>query len=231
MASPIRSVFDREDELFDTFSDFAKAKYERIGIISKDLTPEVVKKIHQNAVLSSSKNIFRDLFKNNIRPGKEKEAELFGKYFAEIEALSIQKKDPNLTFKQFTEIAKQYNELNKRINRMGKRIFDWSAGKVDFSFENISAIFERQTKIVVDKTERKIEKLTTATCASCGKADSFEQALKKCARCMNVMYCSKKCQGEHWEAGHKALCKKATILSTPLPEETTVTTPTVEEVD
>jgi hypothetical protein len=42
-------------------------------------------------------------------------------------------------------------------------------------------------------------------CASCGSLD--KEQLKACARCKAFHYCSKKCQVEHWKAGHKVDCK------------------------
>jgi hypothetical protein len=42
-------------------------------------------------------------------------------------------------------------------------------------------------------------------CASCGSQD--KEQLKACARCKAFHYCSKKCQVEHWKAGHKVDCK------------------------
>ena len=46
-------------------------------------------------------------------------------------------------------------------------------------------------------------------CEACGKK-KFEvggQALKQCARCQDVKYCSVECQRSHWQK-HKRLCKK-----------------------
>jgi hypothetical protein len=46
-------------------------------------------------------------------------------------------------------------------------------------------------------------------CASCGnEANSQDNGkFKACARCKGFCYCSKKCQVEHWKAGHKVDCK------------------------
>jgi hypothetical protein len=43
-------------------------------------------------------------------------------------------------------------------------------------------------------------------CANCGRKGEKE-TLKTCARCKAFHYCSKKCQVEHWKAGHKVDCK------------------------
>ena len=40
-------------------------------------------------------------------------------------------------------------------------------------------------------------------CASCGKKSD---ALKHCARCMNISYCSKSCQQTDWSQ-HKTVCR------------------------
>jgi len=45
--------------------------------------------------------------------------------------------------------------------------------------------------------------MTTLYCSVCDKPSSF-----RCARCISVQYCSKKCQREDW-AEHKAPCKEA----------------------
>ena len=42
-------------------------------------------------------------------------------------------------------------------------------------------------------------------CAMCGCAD--KKQLKVCANCKAFQYCSKKCQVDHWKAGHKVDCK------------------------
>ena len=36
---------------------------------------------------------------------------------------------------------------------------------------------------------------------------SIHGRLKRCARCKVKMYCSKKCQREHWNKTHKHFCK------------------------
>lgn len=40
-------------------------------------------------------------------------------------------------------------------------------------------------------------------CGNCGS----EEALKKCARCLETVYCSKDCQTKHWQL-HKETCRK-----------------------
>ena len=44
-------------------------------------------------------------------------------------------------------------------------------------------------------------------CANCGNKSREKQKFKACARCGAFHYCSKKCQVEHWKAGHKVDCK------------------------
>lgn len=45
-------------------------------------------------------------------------------------------------------------------------------------------------------------------CAKCGKWDygGADVALKRCARCLTMYYCSAACQKEDWP-DHKAICK------------------------
>lgn len=43
-------------------------------------------------------------------------------------------------------------------------------------------------------------------CANCGKISEDKEALKRCAGCKGVSYCSKTCQKDHWHK-HKTTCK------------------------
>ncbi len=47
--------------------------------------------------------------------------------------------------------------------------------------------------------------LAAEECASCC-VPGHRAALKDCARCKLVAYCSKSCQTEHWKVIHKKLC-------------------------
>ena len=44
-------------------------------------------------------------------------------------------------------------------------------------------------------------------CANCNIMSEEMEEFKVCARCKAFYYCSKKCQVEHWKAGHKVDCK------------------------
>ena len=44
-------------------------------------------------------------------------------------------------------------------------------------------------------------------CANCHIESGKKNQFKACARCKAFHYCSKKCQAEHWKAGHKIDCK------------------------
>jgi hypothetical protein len=44
-------------------------------------------------------------------------------------------------------------------------------------------------------------------CANCGTKSREKQEFKACARCKAFHYCRKKCQVQHWKAGHKIDCK------------------------
>ena len=54
-------------------------------------------------------------------------------------------------------------------------------------------------KISISVTFKEADK-----CENCGKA---KEGLKKCARCLQVFYCSKECQVAHFPR-HKVACKK-----------------------
>eukprot|EP00878_Enallax_costatus_P009346 GHUV01009768.1.p1 GENE.GHUV01009768.1~~GHUV01009768.1.p1 ORF type:complete len:387 (+),score=74.62 GHUV01009768.1:293-1453(+) len=58
-------------------------------------------------------------------------------------------------------------------------------------------------------------------CLECGKEETDDQKLLKCATCKTARYCSKECQKAHWRNGHKQVCKA--------PEETSEATK-VEEL-
>ena len=56
-------------------------------------------------------------------------------------------------------------------------------------------------------TELKLSNCWKNVCANCGQFRKVKNQLKACARCKAFYYCSKKCQVEHWKAGHKVDCK------------------------
>ena len=43
--------------------------------------------------------------------------------------------------------------------------------------------------------------------------DDIEWMLRRCARCQAKRYCSKSCQIADWKAGHKLVCKQASVLT------------------
>jgi hypothetical protein len=52
--------------------------------------------------------------------------------------------------------------------------------------------------------------LPRAQCAACGAAQERGKKLQMCSVCMEVGYCGKECQTEHWKrrgGGHKQQCK------------------------
>jgi hypothetical protein len=56
-------------------------------------------------------------------------------------------------------------------------------------------------------TELNLSNPWKSVCANCGQPSRDNKQLKACARCKAFHYCSKKCQVEHWKAGHKVDCK------------------------
>jgi hypothetical protein len=49
----------------------------------------------------------------------------------------------------------------------------------------------------------------TRTCAGCGQIPpAGRSALRRCARCLGVWYCSAACQRQHWRPQHKAACRR-----------------------
>ena len=67
--------------------------------------------------------------------------------------------------------------------------------------------------VVVDGTDRELSCKPNnlnelGSCGHCG-AEKCLDALKKCARCLAVVYCDGACQREHWKwGGHKQACKE-----------------------
>ena len=49
-------------------------------------------------------------------------------------------------------------------------------------------------------------------CFICGKQETAEAPLSRCAGCHIAVYCSKECQKSHWNLSHKALCKDSEKL-------------------
>jgi hypothetical protein len=45
------------------------------------------------------------------------------------------------------------------------------------------------------------------TCSFCNEHYK-RTALRKCAQCLGVLYCSRECQVKHWKDGHKQHCKE-----------------------
>eukprot|EP01084_Bolivina_argentea_P313568 543010_1 len=66
-----------------------------------------------------------------------------------------------------------------------------NASKLKLSTQNNNEI-EQKT---IDKSVTK--------CGNCGK----DNALKRCASCKVIYYCTKECQAMHWKNGHKKICK------------------------
>ncbi|KAM6501526.1 hypothetical protein JOM56_001503 [Amanita muscaria] len=56
-----------------------------------------------------------------------------------------------------------------------------------------------------------------AACVYCKKPQpskaTGEQRLKKCGRCLHVLYCSRQCQKEHWKLGHKTQCSLGALAN------------------
>ena len=60
------------------------------------------------------------------------------------------------------------------------------------------------------KTDSSIRKkeMNSDTCGFCGKHRSTDPtSFKRCARCSQVVYCSKDCQAKDWKQKHKMECK------------------------
>ena len=86
--------------------------------------------------------------------------------------------------------------------------------------------YSKETKKhVIEKTERKIDLLSEATCAypECGKKKSLTNILKKCGACKAVLYCPppSECQKSHWKASHKNECGKKNPTPTTKPSTET----------
>jgi hypothetical protein len=62
----------------------------------------------------------------------------------------------------------------------------------------------KQTPLIVSKSPFDCWKYR---CANCNMMSEEKDQFKACARCKAFHYCSKKCQVEHWKAGHKVDCK------------------------
>ncbi len=73
-------------------------------------------------------------------------------------------------------------------------------------------------KIIIVSKERMRDLGTTADrdsalvelhqCGSCGKNEAALGKFLNCARCKSVSYCGRDCQKNHWQNGHKKICKE-----------------------
>ncbi|PFX19823.1 F-box protein [Stylophora pistillata] len=49
-------------------------------------------------------------------------------------------------------------------------------------------------------------KVELYTCPACGNKETKPGEFKRCGGCKTVYYCGRKCQAQHWKAGHKQQC-------------------------
>ena len=47
----------------------------------------------------------------------------------------------------------------------------------------------------------------------CGNPDCSKPGAKKCSKCKSILYCSKKCQANHWKAVHKKVCCRGAYIT------------------
>lgn len=88
-------------------------------------------------------------------------------------------------------------QMVKLVKRMHIKDPDAGYGSTPFAFGKYDFGFNMYHVEMLSCTMRKDE------CDACGK--SFGAALKKCAACNSVRYCSKECQKGHWKE-HKHVC-------------------------
>ena len=70
--------------------------------------------------------------------------------------------------------------------------------------EHVDAI--KQLK-KIDEEEGKTTP-TLPSCATCGTNKTIRRPFKLCNQCHTTHYCNRKCQMNHWTAGHKRECKR-----------------------
>ncbi len=95
-------------------------------------------------------------------------------------------------YKKIKHIGPQYSELIHLIQ-----------ARTPIASIDVETLFE-------SVKEENTQKLYT--CALC-QTQKSKHDIKKCARCQQAYYCSRKCQIKHWKAGHKKVCKKTKVTS------------------
>ena len=114
--------------------------------------------------------------------------------------------------KQWATVDQQqcvYPDCGKVLEKSPQKRFSCCSAGVYCSRSCRQADWSRhKTSCQHSSTEQKLERpkptvATRRTCASCGKKSD---ALKHCARCMSISYCSKSCQQADWPQ-HKTVCR------------------------
>jgi len=116
--------------------------------------------------------------------------ESIGSYINRIE------KSPLL---ESNKVGSYYQSLDQTDELTGAYIEELSSAIEKLSNEQIRDIFNKSY----------VNLYSAFQCSNCYELPSAEGALfKKCSKCKNMRYCSKDCQTEHWNSGHKKQCKK-----------------------
>jgi len=105
------------------------------------------------------------------------------------EELTPRKKDQYKLFKDFAEVSREFARLELLMPQMPVS-------------PEVAKASEDSLREAIRNKERIENRFTCKVCSKTGKK------LKKCGRCKEVYYCSRDCQVEDWEAGHKNTCKK-----------------------
>jgi hypothetical protein len=71
-------------------------------------------------------------------------------------------------------------------------------------YQNLKRSVEKLKGKVVKKVKVKSEQ----KCAVCDEIESYCGEFKTCSACRIPVYCSKKCQRQHWKNGHRKQCGK-----------------------
>ena len=125
-------------------------------------------------------------------------------------SLNNEKNDPDISSKRYAEVVNQIKKLEKKQSTALKTYKNKKLAAITTKLtQGMTKSVTKMSKGVekaVAKTERKVDKLQNAVCGHCGKAETLEKTLKKCARCTKILYCDATCQKAHWKA-HKVVCK------------------------
>ncbi|EEB93727.1 hypothetical protein MPER_07580, partial [Moniliophthora perniciosa FA553] len=114
-----------------------------------------------------------------------------------------------LAIKPFIVFRSVVNRVLREVRALSEYGYIWRLSKVDQELEKeLSSLYDEAVLLknamqILDSSGD----LRPCLNPNCTSVDPG--ALKRCSACLAAIYCSAKCQKEHWEAEHRELCREA----------------------